>query len=272
MAQDLERAKRLLDAGAEPGDNDSLYHAMETQAPDLMVLLLERGAKLEMETNALAHLLDGEKPDWLTAALEFVDDPKALPPVLPHALRRGRSAETFRILLDAGVDPGVPDDAGRTPYQSAIRMGRADVAVLLEKAGADTTLSPIDTVLGELARGESVYDISAEVIEDVDASRLLIRLAERGENQPLSALLAAGADPNVRDAQNVPLHIPAMHGRLDTVEILLKHGADPNEKDSVHHSGALGWARWGSENLSLAPPETYAAVIEALLGAGAEPQ
>ena len=268
MAQDLERAKKLLDAGAEPGDNDSLYHAMESDTPDLMLLLLARGARLETETNALAHLLDGEKPDWLEAALKFVENPKALPPVLSHALRRGRSAEIFQILLDAGVDPSAPDDGDRTPYQSATRLGRADVAKLLEKAGADTSLTPTDALLGKLARSEAVKrsEITPEIISILDAepTPVLLLLAERGRNAALRTLLEAGANPNVRDSQCVPLHQAALHGRLETVRILLDHGADPSLVDTVHGGDALGWASFGAEHTRAAPSEDYAAIIELL--------
>ena len=44
----------LLDAGADPNDSESLYHAVEGAEPDCLRLLLEAGARVE-RSNALHH-------------------------------------------------------------------------------------------------------------------------------------------------------------------------------------------------------------------------
>jgi hypothetical protein len=165
-----------------------------------------------------------------------------------------------------------PGDSGLTPYQSATRLGRADVAAMLAAAGANTTLTPTDQIIGRLARGGAIRpgEISAEVIRSIDsesAPELLLQ-AERGNNTVLEALLAAGANPNVRDKQSTPLHLPAMNGKLETVRLLLRYGADPTLKDSVHDGHAVGWACYGSEHLKMASPDTYVQIVEALLDAG----
>ena len=266
MAQNVDEARKLLDAGAEPNDNDSLYHAMEAESPELMVLLLERGARLETEGNALARLLDFEKPGWLKAALGFVADPKALPPVLGHALRRGRSAEIFQILLDFGIDPNAPDQMGKTPYQSATRLGRTDVTALLENAGADTALSPVDALLGQLACGETVGAISPEAVAALDAEPMpvLIALAERGQTQAVEALLKAGANPNAGQPHGTPLHQAALNGHVETVKVLLDHGADAHWRDPNYQGNALGWACAGSQNMA----GEHVAIVEILLAHG----
>ena len=165
-----------------------------------------------------------------------------------------------------------PGDNGLTPFQSATRLGREDVTVLLAQTGAKTTLTPADTILGRLARGEQVASgqISAQVIQTLNAepNPELVRQAERGNNAVLEALLAAGADPNVRDSQNTPLHLPAMMGNLETVRLLLRYGADPTLKDSVHNGHAVGWACHGSADNTAVSPETYVQIVEALLLAG----
>ncbi len=266
-----ELARLLLEAGAAPNDNESLYHS--TELPDFacLRLLLDHGADVA-HGNALAHLLDREEPDWVRDFLSYAKSPAVIPPVFPHALRRGRRVETFAALIASGTDLNVRDDNGLTPFQSATRLGRTDVADLFAGAGADTSLTPADKLLGRLAGGEAIPPgtIPAEAIRLLDAepSPELVRQAENGNNAVLETLLAAGADPNVRDSQNTALHQACLKGRLETARILLRFGADPKIKDTVHHADAVGWAIWGSEHGSVGTPGDYATVVESLLESG----
>ncbi len=53
-----------------------------------------------------------------------------------------------------------------------------------------------------------------------------------GSRGVVSALLAHGVDPNVKDWMGrTPLHYAVTHGNLAVAEILLQHGADPNIAD-----------------------------------------
>ena len=262
-----ELAALLLNAGANPNDNESLYHSMELPTWDCLKLLLDHGAQVA-HGNALMHLLDREEPDWLRMFLQRAGHPDQIPPVLPHALRRGRSAETFQILLQFGIATDTKDENGLTPYQSATRLGRADVAELLAGAGADATLSPVDKLLSRLASGETVAPetIPRDIIALLDAEPApeLVRHAESGNTTVVEILLAAGANPNVRDSQCTPLHQACLHGHVSAVQALLKHGADPPLCDTVHHGDALVWATFGANHTRTAPPEAYAAILDAL--------
>jgi ankyrin repeat protein len=60
----------------------------------------------------------------------------------------------------------------------------------------------------------------------------LVDAVRRGDVQEVARLLAAGADPNVKDLDGeTPLHIAAEQCNADIAELLLKHGADPNARD-----------------------------------------
>jgi ankyrin repeat protein len=60
----------------------------------------------------------------------------------------------------------------------------------------------------------------------------LVEAVRRGDVQEVARLLAAGADPNVKDPDgDAPLHIAAEQCRVEVAELLLKHGADPNARD-----------------------------------------
>jgi len=265
-----ELAQLLLNAGANPNDNESLYHSTELATPDCLRLLLDNGASVS-HGNGLMHLLDREEPEWVRLFLGYAKSPAEIPPVIPHALRRGRSAEVFRALLASGMAMDVRDHNGLTPYQSAARLGRVDVCELLAEAGADTTLSPVDTLLARITGGEKILpeDVSPEAIALLNAEPApeLIRQAEAGKTVVLETLLAAGANPNVRDSQCVPIHQACLHGHIDAVRVLLKYGADPRIEDTVHEGHAVGWACAGSQN-HFASQETYVTIVELLLDNG----
>ena len=60
VAYDPELTRVLLEAGANPNDGESLYHATEARSPECVRLLLEHGAQ-EEGSHALAHALDDER-------------------------------------------------------------------------------------------------------------------------------------------------------------------------------------------------------------------
>ena len=75
------------------------------------------------------------------------------------------------------------------------------------------------------------------------------RAASPGEERGRAAvkwLLDHGANPNARwphwDADVTPLHLAASRGHADVVRLLLAAGADPSIRDSKHDSDAIGWA------------------------------
>src|SRR5204862_6821791 len=71
---DAPLVRLLLDAGANPDDEDSLYHAVEPAEPVCLKLLLARGAAVN-GTNALHHALDYERLEQVRLLLEHGADP-----------------------------------------------------------------------------------------------------------------------------------------------------------------------------------------------------
>lgn len=71
-------------------------------------------------------------------------------------------------------------------------------------------------------------------------------LAKRGDDRGVRWLLGQGADANARwmhwDAEVTPLHLTAFSGSVDVAHLLLAAGADPTIRDSKHDGDALGWA------------------------------
>ena len=66
----------LLEAGADPNDGESLYHATEATDPACLALLLEHGAR-PAGTAALAHAIDDDKLEYVRLLLARAPTPTA---------------------------------------------------------------------------------------------------------------------------------------------------------------------------------------------------
>jgi hypothetical protein len=77
---------------------------------------------------------------------------------------------------------------------------------------------------------------------------LLHLMSKRNEGQAVRWLLDHGADPNALwahwDAEVTPLHLAVLGGHPEIVRLLLAAGADPGIRDSKHDSDARGWAQF----------------------------
>jgi ankyrin repeat protein len=73
-------------------------------------------------------------------------------------------------------------------------------------------------------------------------------MAKRNDAAGVKWLLDHGADPNGRwahwDADVTPLHLAAMQGHTGIARLLIAAGADPTIRDSKHDSDAIGWAEF----------------------------
>jgi ankyrin repeat protein len=273
---DAELARLLLDAGAEPNDNDSLYHSVEPADDACTRLLLERGARVT-GTNALWHALDYERIERVRMLLEHGGDPNESPwwPALQHAVGRGRSAPFILLLADHGADPAQADRQGRTAYQHAVRRGRADLQDALRSIGSPTTATAEDEALGAISRGEAAPEIEL----DADARDILIELAMCDAAGLARVVSAVGANFSARwggGPRGSLLHQAAWFGRPDYVELLLRNGADVDARVETEYDTPLGWCAVGSRyspqhpNDSFSSPDAdYVGVARVLMQAGA---
>jgi hypothetical protein len=155
--------KVLLDAGADPNDNESLYHSLESRASTCTRLLLDRGARVE-GTNAIARAIDYGKLDDLQLMLQH-DGVARERPWIHHAILRGRPLEYMTALVRAGADLRAKDRDGTTLYRYAQVHGRPDVVEILRAAGIEEPLTEEEQFVAACARGD--YASARRIREDI---------------------------------------------------------------------------------------------------------
>ena len=272
VVHDPELTRVLLEAGANPDDNESLYHSTESRSPDCLRLLLEHGARTS-DTNALAHALDEERLEHVTLLLDGGADPNE-GALLAHAVRRGRGPEFLRLLAEHGAEldrPGGETWRGdvrlRTPYQHAVLRGRDDQARTLAELGASTAVDDDDRGVAAIARGERPADPLPDTL-DHDCQEVVILAALRGH---LPVVLEA-LGPNFTGVvggspAGTLLHHAAWVANADLVAELLAAGADPDARADAGFETPLGWAALAS---SWQEGRDHVAVAKLLVEAGNE--
>jgi ankyrin repeat protein len=273
---DAPLVRLLLEHGAEPNDNDSLYHSVEPPDDACTRLLLEHGATVT-GTNALWHALDYDRLEPVRLLLEHGGDPDEAThwPALHHAVARGRSPEYMRLLVAHGADPTARDHKGRTAYQHAFRRGLADVAETLLELGAPADVTDDDRALNAVSSGAA----PSEVELDDDARDVLIELAMRDLDGLRRVVASVGPDFSASwggGPRGSLLHQASWFGRLDYVELLLDAGAAPDERVQTEYATPLGWAAVGSRYSPAHPNDSFSVtdgdwvgVAERLVAAGA---
>jgi len=264
-------ATLLLDAGASPSDDESLYHSTEHEDLACVGLLLARGARVH--GNTLKHMLDRESIEGVRLLLDGGADPAATNPrgetALHWAIWRGRSADIVRLLVARGAPIEARRVDDRTAYALAILFGRDAQAAALRDAGADATVSEVDRYLAEYAHADAngAPFPAPPVLTAADA-HLLPDLADAGHAAGVRALLAAGAGVNERGEHGATaLHFACWRGADALVAPLLARGADTTVEDTTFKATPAGWLLHGAR-FCQEPRGDYAAALRALLAAG----
>ena len=189
---------------------------------------------------------------------------------MPLMTAAGNGArECAQLLLDRGAQINAVDANGLSAIARAIQHGQLDMLDFLADHGADLDVtSNTGWTLLHLAAAQD----NAETIRwcadhhvpldelNHDGKSALYLSARNGRTNAVQALLAAGADPNLAETNNLwtPLMASSRYAQPEIARQLLAAGADLERRN-----------RYGATALLLAASGTSTETIDLLLDAGA---
>ena len=274
----FDTVRALLQAGADPNDNESLYHATEQSERRIIAALVQAGARWQ-GTNALYRQLDHNNLDHLQQVLDLGADVQERGPggggPLHHAILRGRSVDFVQLLLAHGADPAALDAHGRSPATLAALLGDTAAVAALAALGHVAPQDPRSRFLAACAAADAAaarahLAAHPEAITALNAQalRLLPDQAQRGRFDAVKLMLQLGWPVAARgDWHASALNQAAFRGDAAMVQLLLDHGASWSEKNGFG-GDALGSCLHAGINQPEAGGD-YAAVLTLLLAAGA---
>lgn len=251
VAHNEALTRLLIERGADPNDEDTVYHAPEGDDLGALRVLVETGRVTPQNLS----LMLVRKHDWhdyegVKYLLEHGADPnlsrgRGWHP-LHHALSRDNGLNIIELLLGHRADPTIRDE-GTSAIELAARRGRGDVLETFVRRGIALDVEGVDRLIAacamddgakvrELARNEP--QLVAELLKQ--GSTLLAEFTGTWNTAGVRHLLDLGVpvgslykgDGYFDIAPNsTALHVAAWKLRADLVQLLLERGAAVNARD-----------------------------------------
>ncbi|MEZ5339680.1 MAG: ankyrin repeat domain-containing protein [bacterium] len=287
-------ARLLLEAGADPNDDECMWHVPQFMYEECLALLLEFGGQPNRKSgqwgNTPLYFLLGHRTsdrgygtamrgvNWL---LEHGADPNVpsyewQENALQLAVRLHHRPDVVESLLKHGADGHYQRADGVDGWQLALRSGNADSIELLRRYGfGRDDNAPLDSYL--LAVMTADVQSAGELI--AANPQLLAELgkqgpdsfcdaAERGRTEVVRLMIANGWDVGMSDEWDAtPLHRAALRGRAEVVRLLLEAGAPLDRYDKLYNGNPLGWALHGALEMPTFGG-AYRSVVEQIVAAG----
>jgi ankyrin repeat protein len=286
VAHHAPMTRLLLERGANPNDEEAVYHSPETRDNDAMRLLVETGRLTD--DNLLLMLI--RKHDWhdydgvkyLLAKIPDVNQGwKRGIHALNHAIARDNAIEIIDLLFEHGADP-MSKSRDVSAAALAARKGRGDVLGSIDRRGLRYELSAADRLIAGCARHDeaavrAVAEREPALLDEVVAhgGQLIAEFAGVGNTDGVRLLLDLGVpvsapfvqgDGYFDEAKNsTALHVAAWRARHRTVKLLIERGAPLDLRDGKGRTPLMlavkacvdsYWSDWRS-------PESVAALLAA---------
>ncbi|KAA6465467.1 ankryin [Acidobacteria bacterium AB60] len=256
-AQHPGMTRLLLQAGADPNDEETCYHAPENYDNTVVQILLESGKLNERSKSwILVRKADWHDIEGIKLALDHGADPNYIPrwgnTGLQQAVQRDNRIQIIRLLLERGGDPLQPNAHGMSAAVLAARRGRGDVVRLLMERHVDPGFQGVDRLIAACALGED-KTVQAVVQEEPDlqtqllttGGSLLAHFAGVGNEPGVRCLLDLGVPVDTFYSGDgyfdiapgsTALHVSAWRGEPEVTKLLLARGANVNALDGKGRS------------------------------------
>ena len=242
----IEIARMFIASGADVNamaafERPPLFNALDTVNPEH--LLVERTTALvKMLVHAGANLSGLNRPFNELTGLNR----EMYQPPLSVAAKYGY-ADALRFLLEQGAEIEVEDYFCDTPLITAVRCGQPKPALILIAFGADVRRMPNSP--NHADQTQLMMVVRSERFSLEEKLELIRKMAE------------AGADVNRPDATGDTPLIKAVRLGTPYYYALIGIGSEPN----------VEWRVTKSSSHKKSPPHYVAAIVSALLSAGADP-
>ena len=264
--EDVETAELLIRAGAKVNASDdygvtALTLACTNGNAVMVEALLKAGAdpKTTLPTGETA-LMTCARTDSVEAVKSLLTrgananskEPRRGQTALMWAVAQKR-APVAQVLIDHGADPNARSKDGFTPLLFAARVGDVESTRVLLAAKTNLNEAPAGGMTPLL-------------------------MASASHHEPLSLfLLEQGADPNVSDGTGAPLHYAVMRAQFrpsmpELVKALLARGANPNVRFGRNAVRVVRGGAKGATPFFLAAAAQDVTLMRVLLAAGADPR
>ena len=252
IAQQPELTRLLLEYGADPNDEETPYHIVESNDNTVMQILLESGRLNERSlTTILLREADWHDYEGVQMALKYGANPNSMThwgnSALHHAVQRDNWLPTLALLLDHGGNVTLKNRHGLSAAEIAAWRGRGDFLALLKERGVDAKLEGMHRLLAACALADDA-EIHALLADEPELQHGLVgaggtalaQFAGNGNTEGVRRLLDLGVKPDVLyegdgyfgiARNSTALHVAAWRGRPATVRLLIQRGASVNALD-----------------------------------------
>lgn len=229
-------AALLIDRGADPYDPQALYNT--SIVGDDVAWLEFLWTESDRRGRLGAWTATSDKP-----AIGGPVPVSAVDYLLGNAVAFNHLARA-EWLLSHGADPNCPHAySGRPQHMEALVYGNQEMAELLERHGARTTL-----LEGQIAFQVACMRVDRETArgfleqhaECLSNPEPMLAAARAGRVDVVALLLELGMDVDVAEQRG--LQVAVAGGSLEVVELLVAHGADIDRPTTSVGGGAMGYA------------------------------